>query len=183
MGTVVTAAMVLSGCTKTPKESWAYNYEPDKAILNFWDDGTADLDGEKYKSYTKSDEFIELTRADGSTLKMRYSVNDKGVMTLYRKAVYEYQGEGLHEGIIGYWKEKDGRLTFEFTVKGTFLEDTIMPGHYEILDEEEGYVRLTYNDPYPDTYIYCEVDGDTLTVDYPWPMVPTTDEAETNPKG
>ena len=178
----VTLITFLGGCAKTPKESWAYNYEPDKAILNLWGDGTADLDGERFKSYTKTDDYIELTRSDGSTLKMRYYM-DGDTMNLYRKTVYEYQGTGLHEGIIGYWKEKDGRLAFEFTTKGTFLEDTIMPGHYEILDEEQGYVKLMYNDHYYDTYIYCEVDGDTLTVDYPWPMVQTVDEAETNPKG
>ena len=179
----VTVILSLSGCTKAPKESWAYNYEPQKAVLNLYDDGTAEFQGEKYTSYSKSDEFYELTKSDGSVLKMRY-VMDGDVMNLYIKAVYKYQGTGEHEGILGYWlEEKDGRLTFEFTDKGTFLEDRIMPGHYTVVDEETGYVKLMYNDHYYDTYIYCEVDGDTLTVDYPWPMVETNDKAETNPKG
>ena len=50
------------------------------------------------------------------------------------------------------------------------MEDGFFSGTYEV-NETEGTVTLTYNDDIDETVIYYSVSGDTLTIEYPWPMV------------
>ena len=102
---------------------------------------------------------------------MRF-IPDGDQMLLYETAVYQYQGEGAPDGVIGNWKQVGGNLAFEFTENGTFREDYYSPGRYYV-DEENGIIKLVYNDMYEDTYIFYSVDGDILSVDYPWPVVKT----------
>ena len=158
-------ALGLAGCGRT--ERWAYNHDPDTEILSLSGNGKAVFNGERY-SYEKTDEFIILT-GNGDDIRMRY-VMDGDEMLLYQKAEYEYAGEGERNGIIGVWKQVDGNWSYEFTEKGTFNEDSYSPGYYD-LSEEDGTIRLMYNDHYADTIIYYELDGDRLTVDYPWRLV------------
>ena len=40
-------------------------------------------------------------------------------------------------------------------------------------DEEAGTIKLMYDDPIEDTLLYYSIDGDDMTIDYPWPMVKT----------
>ena len=146
---IVTCLSVISltlaaGCSGTNTEEWAYIHDAQTTILSLSDNGKAVFNDIKY-----TDQYL-----------------------LYEKAVYQYQGEGEPDGLIGYWQEVDGYLSFEFTENGTFREDYYSPGYY-FVDEEKGIVKLVYNDMYPDTYIYYSIDGDILTVDYPWPVVRT----------
>ena len=103
---------------------------------------------------------------------MRFVPDGENQKLLYETFVYEYTGEGEPSGVLGTWQEVNGNLSFEFTDKGTFREDYYSPGYYSV-DEENGVIKLVYNDHYADTYIYYKLDGRFLTVDYPWPVVPT----------
>ena len=69
----------------------------------------------------------------------------------------------------------DEKYSYEFTEKGTFYEDQNFPGHYQV-DESDHSIKLMYNDQFEDTYLYYSLDGDVLTIEYPWSMVPTESE-------
>lgn len=162
--------LCIAGCSKTQTQEWAYIHDKATTILSLSDNGKAVFNGEKY-TYTLENNFLTLTDKDGNVTTMRF-IPDGDQYLLYETAVYEYKGEGEPDGVIGYWQEIDGYLSFEFTDKGTFREDYYSPGYYTV-DEENGIIKLVYNDMYADTYIYYQVDGNILTVDYPWPVVPT----------
>ncbi len=162
--------MLMAGCSKATKQEWAYIHEPGETVLTLSDNGKAEFKGVKY-TYTLENDYLTLTDKDGNEIGMRF-VPDGDRMFLYEPAVYEYTGEGEPDGIIGFWQEVGGNLSFEFTDKGTFREDYYSPGYY-VVDEEQGMIQLIYNDMYPDTFIYYHLDGNILTVEYPWPMVPT----------
>ena len=52
------------------------------------------------------------------------------------------------------------------------MEDGYFPGTYTV-DEESGSFRLHYaGGQLDDTVCYFTLDGDALTVEYPWRMVP-----------
>ena len=170
--------MLLSGCTNEPaepeetvtSEEWAYIYDAGTTVLELKSNGQAIFEGVDY-TYTLSDNILSLTDKAGKVTEMRF-IPDGDQMLLYETAVYQYQGEGAPDGVIGNWKQVGGNLAFEFTDKGTFREDYYSPGRYTI-DEENGIIKLVYNDMYEDTYIYYSVEGDILSVDYPWPVVKT----------
>jgi len=167
----VISLTVTAGCSKTNTEEWAYIHDAQTTILSLSDNGKAVFNDIKY-TYTLENDILTLTDKDGNVTSMRFIPNGDDQYLLYEKAVYQYQGEGEPDGLIGYWQEVDGYLSFEFTENGTFREDYYSPGYY-FVDEEKGIVKLVYNDMYPDTYIYYSIDGDILTVDYPWPVVRT----------
>ena len=162
--------MILAGCSDASKQEWAYIHEPGVTILTLYDNGKAEYKDHRY-TYTLENDYLTLTDKEGYEIGMRF-VPDGDTMLLYETAVYEYTGEGEPDGIIGFWQEVDGNLSFEFTDKGTFREDYYSPGYY-VNDEEQGMIQLIYNDMYPDTFIYYHIDGKILTVEYPWPVVPT----------
>ncbi|MCR4792134.1 MAG: hypothetical protein K5871_05250 [Lachnospiraceae bacterium] len=168
------AACLMTGCSKKQAEEWAYIHDPQTTILSLSDDGKAVLHDVKY-TYTLADNILTLTDKDGNVSNMRFIPDGDDQYLLYETAVYEYKGEGEPDGLIGYWQQVDGFLSFEFTENGTFREDYYSPGHY-FNDEENGIVKLVYNDMYPDTYIYYSIEGNILTVDYPWPVVRTVKE-------
>ncbi len=131
-------------------------------------DGKAVYKGNTYE-YSKDEQFFTLTDEQGNVLKMRYT-EDKDGMLLYETTTYQYAGEGEADGLIGLWENESQHWSYEFTVKGTFLEDGVFPGYY-ILDEEAGTIKLIYNDHFEDTYVYYSIEDGELTVEYPWPMV------------
>ena len=163
--------MLMSGCAGKTVEEWAYNHDPGTTILKLSSDGKAEFLGVKY-SYTLADDVLTLTAADGTVTSMRFIPDGENQKLLYETFVYEYTGEGEPSGVLGTWQEVNGNLSFEFTDKGTFREDYYSPGYYSV-DEENGVIKLVYNDHYADTYIYYKVEGRYLTVDYPWTVVPT----------
>lgn len=166
---LVCALLALTGCGKGEswEERWAYIHDTETEILCLGSDGKAEYKGEKY-SYTKDDQYIELTDGSGKPLKMRY-VMDGEQMLLYEKTVYTYSGNEQGDGVIGLWKQENG-WSFEFTNKGTFCEDTYFTGHYSV-DEENAVIKLMYNDRFVDTYLYYRIEGNQLYIEYPWAMV------------
>lgn len=172
---VLLVAFLFSGCG-TPKlqgemvGKWYYIYDTEKVGMNIKENGTAVLDGEKYECSFDSDR-IYLKDKKGYTQGYRYSVEGQGQIYLYKPAIYRYQGAETQNGLVGVWVDtENGRSNFEFTAEGTFREDSYIPGYYSV-DEENGTIKLVYNDQYYDTTIYYTIKDDCLMVEYPWPMV------------
>lgn len=177
---------VLNGCGKKV-ESWAYNHEPDKEILALYDNGKATFKEEKYK-YTKDDEFITLTDKAGNATKMHYNTNENGIV-LYEIEKYtacegtDSNGNKVDfspeekQGVVGYWLHENGKSSFVFSNDGRFKEDNSFGGQYTV-DEASGQIKLMYDADFrfEDAFLYYTVDGDSLTIEYPWPMVPTAKE-------
>lgn len=170
LAAVIMITVMFAGCGKA--EHWAYNHEPDKDALVLYGNGKAELDGEEF-TYTKNDSVISLTDASGNTVDHRY-INDEAHSQIYfyKPEVYHRGEEEKGEGIIGVWTHENGRNLFQFTKEGSFSEENIFFGHY-LLDEEAGTIKLMYDDPIEDTLLYYLIDGDDMTIDYPWPMVKT----------
>ncbi|WP_026527925.1 hypothetical protein [Butyrivibrio sp. VCD2006] len=175
----ITALLILpTGCGSKKIESWAYTHEPDKETIALYDNGKAVFKGENY-TYTKDDSWITLTDKSKNELKLRYEMNGEG-MTLYEKSTYkldksaenaETENNGDGESIIGTWVQDNG-WSYVFTPEGEFSEEGIFFGHYSV-DDEKSCIRLMYNDPIEDAFLYYTLNGDELTVDYPWPMTKT----------
>ena len=163
---VLLTVSILSGCgSKT--EKWAYIHDPDVEIIALSDNGKADYKGSDY-TYTKDDSYIKLKDANGEELSLRYEMNGDQ-MTLYEKSTYTRQGEAGDGGIVGVWTQDNG-WSYQFTEEGSFSEENIFFGHYSV-DESTSCIKLMYDDPIEDAYLYYTLEGDKLTVDYPWPMV------------
>ena len=164
------AALILTACGNTQEGplsgKYAYIHDTEKAALVFRGDKVT-LDGTKY-SYTVDGEFVLLTR-NGKTTPMRF-LETKDGMYIYKTTVYTLTNGDVGKGILGKWDNAENKWSFEFNDKAEFLEDGIFAGHY-FNDEEAGTFKLMYNDPVEDTVCYYTVDGETLTVEYPWPMV------------
>lgn len=146
---------------------WAYIHDTEKTIISIGNNGKAEYEGEKYK-FTSDDNFIYLLK-DNKESKFRYELNKDGFL-FYISTDYEYKGEGTPEGIIGEWVNRNNKWYYEFTEEGTFNEDGFFQGHYTI-DTDNSRIKLAYNDHFVDTYIYYSLNGNTLTIEYPWQMV------------
>ena len=164
--TSLLTALLLGGCGATSEE-WAYVHDPSTEVLRLSDNGKAEYKGDSY-SYTQDDNFIKLTSKKGETLTLRYEKEDDN-MILYEKSTYSYNGDEPSDGIVGLWTQDNG-WSYQFTEDGKFSEENIFFGHY-VVDTEKSCIRLMYDDPIEDAYLYYTLDGDKLTVDYPWPMV------------
>ena len=159
--------------TKSDGESWAYNYEPGTEVLWLGNDGSAVFKGAACR-YEKDENYITLKAETGESLKFRYGMK-KDDLVIYEATAYHYvSGNATEENpLIGLWQGgAEDRLSYEFTDKGTYLEDGIFPGHYSV-DGEQGTIKLMYNDHFEDTYIYYSFDDGKLVIEYPWPMVKT----------
>lgn len=157
------------GCGEKDKffGKWTYNYDTEKVIIDFKTGGKVDYKGTAY-TYVDKDGVLEFSSKD-ETFERKYKF-DGDVMYVYEPMTYHYQGEGDADGLIGYWLADNGRSNYEFTTEGTFREDSYIPGRY-FVNEEEGTILCIYNDQYYDTIIYYVLDGNTLTVEYPWAML------------
>ena len=160
--------LTVTGCGGTA-ESWAYDYEPATEILNLGGNGKAVYKGEKYSKYVKDGEFITLSGKDGE-LKIRYEM-DKDNMILYEESTYTRSGDEGSSGVIGKWTQDNG-WAFSFDANGQFVEDGFFGGHYSV-NEENGTIKLMYSDPIPDAILYYSLEGDRLTIAYPWTLVKT----------
>ena len=154
--------------------SWAAIYEEGKEVLAFYTDGSAVYKDIKYDSYTIDDKFI--TFKSDEELKCRYLMKRKK-MLLYdtkeykRDRSFEEYKDVPDDSVVGYWA-LDENVSFEFTEKGSFYEDRNFPGYY-IVNEDDHSIKLMYNDHFEDIYLYYEIDGDTMKLEYPWSLVQT----------
>ena len=164
----VFTAFVLGGCGKKT-ESWAYIHEPSKEILALYDNNKAEYKGEEY-NYSKDDAYILLKDKSGEETKYRY-IPDGDKMIFYETSTYKRDASTPGKGIVGLWTQDNGWL-YQFTEQGTFSEENIFYGHYAV-DEDAHTIKLMYDDPIEDAILYYSLDGDELTIDYPWPMVHT----------
>ena len=149
---LIMAMLIPVGCGEKKTESWAYDYE----------------------TYVKDDDSITLTDKDGNSVEHRYYM-DSDKMVFYIASVYDYKGDGAPEGIVGNWES--GRNIFRFTSEPSleFSEEDIFYGHYSV-DKDNSSIKLMYSDPIPDVTLYYSLDGNKLTIDYPWPLVKTQKE-------
>lgn len=168
----------LYGCGSKTAEKWAYIHEPDKEALVLYDNGKAVYKDTEY-SYTTDDTHYTLTDKNGNTTKIRY-VMDGDRMILYETSVYTRDAEEPGSGVAGKWIHENGRNMFRFTKDGQFDEDGYFYGHYNV-KENEGTIKLMYSDPLQDCILYYSLNGDELTIEYPWPMVRVGEK--TNEKG
>ena len=159
--------LLMTGCGKKT-ESWAYIHEPEKEAMALYDDGKAVYKGDSY-SYTRDDNFFHLTKK-GKTLDLRYAKEGDGLL-LYEKTAYKPVEGKPHEGIVGSWVQDNG-WSYVFTPDGQFSEEDIFFGHYSV-DEENACIRLMYDDPIEDAYLYYDLTDEGLVIDYPWPMTKT----------
>lgn len=178
LGMVLTVSCTLLGCgSKSDKKlegplvgEWAYIHDTETTAFEIKENGTAKLDGTSY-DVSFDDKRITLTDKKGNAQSLLYVMNGDKNMFLYKISTYKYQGTDTPNGLIGVWIDTvNGNSSFEFTENGTFREDSYIPGYYTV-NEAEGSILFVYNDMYEDTTIYYKLDGDILTVEYPWPMV------------
>ena len=169
---VLTAALVilmplLAGC-QTTTEEWAYVHEPEEEVLSLSSDGKAVYKDIEY-TYTKDDSYIHLKGKSSEDLDLRYVI-DGDKMILYEKAEYFREGGNTEDGVFGLWMQENRRNLFQFNKDGKFSEENIFFGHFG-LDQDNGIIKLMYDEPMQDAILYYTLDGDTLTIEYPWPMV------------
>ena len=163
----VLALLIITGCGAT-SEQWAYNHEPEDMILELFSNGKAEYKGDSYK-YTKDDSYIHLKDKNGNTTDIRY-VMDGEEMLFFESSVYHREGGSTEDGIFGQWKQDEGSEFFQFTKDGKFSEDNIFFGKYG-LDKDAGTIKLMYSEPLQDTILYYTLDGDSVTIEYPWRLV------------
>ena len=165
--------LLLAGCgggnvnsyTQKLAGNWANTYDENVVDVVFRRNATAVYEGREC-TFTADEQYITLTGDDGRETRLRYAFEGK-TLYLYKEAKYSCTD---HDGIVGLWTGDNGKWSYEFTENGTFKEDGYFPGYYTV-DESAGTFKLIYNDHFEDTVCYFTIDGDVLTVDYPWPMV------------
>lgn len=157
----------LTGCGKTAFEGeWAYIHDDQTVALKIHG-SQAELDGVKCKA-TMNEDVLVLKAKDGTVYEIESGDKD-GEITLYKYTTYVYDGEGEPQDLIGTWTSSEN-WSFEFTDDGTFKEDGYFPGFF-IDNKEDHTFSLIYNDHFIDTVCGYTIDGNQLTVRYPWPMV------------
>jgi hypothetical protein len=175
---LVLAIMLLGvGCGKTSVQQnlyekallgdWAYIHDLDTTQASFHEDGTAKFEGQKY-TYTCDEEKIHLTDKKDATKDLRYVLNGEQ-MVVYIPGTYTIQDDSKGEGIVGVWYCEEKKWTYEFTDKGTFMEDGALTGYY-MVDEQAGTVKLVYGEALEDTVFYYKLTEDGLFIEYPWLM-------------
>ena len=170
--------VVLSvGCVKTTIKQnsyeqalvgkWAYTHDLKKTVANFKTDGNAYFEGKKY-TYSSDGAFISLENSSDEALNLRY-VQNEDKMYVYIQSTYTRETAENADGIVGVWYCEDKKWTFEFTDKGTFMEDGALTGYY-MVDEDAGTVKLMYGEALEDTVFYYKLSENELHVEYPWLM-------------
>ncbi|MCR5421412.1 MAG: hypothetical protein K6E98_10410 [Lachnospiraceae bacterium] len=163
---------VLSACGGTV-ERWAYVHEPETAVLSFKSNGKAIYKDKEYQ-YTKDDSYIHLKgKGDIEDQDLRYIV-DGDKMILYESSTYQRKDGSSEDGVFGVWVQDNG-WEFQFTKDGKFSEENIFYGHYS-LDKNNRTIKLMYDEPLEDAILYYELNGNELTIEYPWPMTKAVEE-------
>lgn len=158
---------------------WAFNYEPTVSALQVLEDGTAVWNGAAY-TWEDDGETLTLTRedaeADEEPVKLRYLADGEKVF-IYLPASYIRIAKDRDDEIFGAWvQEGASRSSFIFEKSMQFMEDETFVGSFEV-DAEAGTFTLHYIPNYfDDTTCYFTWDGDSMTVEYPWTIVPTQAE-------
>lgn len=150
--------------------NWAYSYAPGISVLTVAKDGTAVWEGERY-TWEDDGKYLLLRKdTDGEIILLRYDVAESK-MLIYPPRKYTRIAETAGEGITGTWKEdaENSSSSFVFTTAGKFLEDSNFPGDYIVEDDT---FTLQYQANFEDTRCWFVQDGDTMTVEYPWPVIP-----------
>ena len=168
---ILTVILIFSftACGKNASATgkWAYNYEPETTVLEVRRNGQAVYNGASY-SCKDDGQFLVLSSA-GEELHLRYLLKD-GDMLLYIPTEYGYSGEGTPKDLTGLWQTGDKKWSFEFTEDGRFSEDGLFSGNFTA-DKGSSTFTLIYNEDFADTVCYYSINGNTLTVEYPWTMV------------
>lgn len=147
---------------------WAYIHEPQEMVAVFKENGSAEFEKSKYQ-FSSDGQFINLVDDTNENLKLRYlQNNDK--MYVYIQGLYTREEGTEGEGIVGVWRCEGKNWTFEFSAKGTFMEEGAMTGYYEV-DEAAGTVKLMYGEALEDTIFYYKLTDEGLFVEYPWLMI------------
>ncbi len=147
---------------------WYYSHDEKEPAAVFSKNGSAKFEGKKYQ-YTCDGEYINLSDKKGNVKRLRYlSEGDK--MYVYIQSTYTRQPEVEGLGIVGLWLCEEKKWTFEFTDKGTFMEDGALTGYYEV-DEEAQTVKLMYLEALEDTVFFYGLTENELSVEYPWLMI------------
>ena len=176
---IILFALGISGCGKQEIQQnadeialqgeWYYVHDESETVAVFSADGSAKFEGVKYQ-YTCDGEYINLTDKDGAVKKLRYMTDGDKKMYVYIQSTYTRQPEGNDSGIVGVWRCEAEGWAYEFTDKGTFMEDDVLTGYYEV-NEESHTIKLMYEKSLADTIFYYELAGDELSVEYPWLMI------------
>lgn len=146
---------------------WCYVHDEDAVVAEFSEDGSAEFEGEEYR-YTSDSQYINLSSEDGTVKKLRY-LPEGTDMYIYIQSVYTRKDGNGGESIVGVWYCEDKGWSFEFTNKGTFMEDGVLTGYYEV-DEEAKTIKLMYETALEDTVFYFERTENGLAIEYPWLM-------------
>ena len=185
----LTLVLMLAACTTddpeeergSVTEQWAYMEDDKTPCLKLYEDGTAAFREArftagtkltKYKSYEWTDTTLKLTAEDGTVTEMRY-YDTESKRYLYQKLTYDfYKGEDK-DTLIGAWI-RDNEWSFQFSDKGTFLEDGLWAGYYTV--GEDHSIKLVYDTQgaFPDTTLYYSLENGKLILDYPFGMVKMT---------
>ncbi len=150
---------------------WAYNYEPAVSVLTVREDGTARWNDAEY-AWEEDGTFLLLKNEEGETVSLRY-LADGDKLLVFLPGTYTRTAKDKDEEIFGAWK-KDGSYgnSFVFEKDMRFMEDGTFVGIFE-LDPEAGTFTLKYQPAiFEDTTCYFVQEGDRMTVEYPWTMVP-----------
>lgn len=155
---------------------WAYAHDLTSMQAQFTENGDAVFEGNNF-TFTSDGEFITLkstndgkkdTVGNNHDLTLRYVQKDDQ-MYVYVQGTYERTYGNTDDGIVGVWMCHDKKWSFEFTDKGTFMEDGALTGYYEV-NEDNGTVKLMYGEALEDTIFYYQLSEDTLFIEYPWLM-------------
>lgn len=160
--------LVFAGCGASKgrlEGKWAYIHDDKNPVLVITGD-KATYEGEQYTCTVGES---SITLKSGETEIVIPYIEDGKDLLIYKTTTYKYQGKNQPEGIVGQWKA-DNNWEFEFTDEGTFKEDGYFPGYY-VVDEDTSSFKLIYNDHFEDTVCYYSINGDELTIQYPWKMV------------
>lgn len=162
--------VLLSACSREApltEKKWAYRDSPSETVLKVTGRGI-EFEDTVYE-LAKDGEFDRLVPKKSNEPALRAHI-DEDSMVLFRRFTYGRYGEDSSDGFRGAWQCTDGGNYFIFGEDGRFLEDGIFAGTYTL--SEDAFV-LTYDGPFESTSCFYTLEGDLLTVEYPWVLVPT----------
>ncbi len=171
------AALTVSAAAEGfPAGDWAFGSDPGTSVLRLNEDGTAVYQNTEY-TFEDDGEVLSLKDAEGEVLRLRYRVTEKNKW-LYVTMNYTRKEGTTGEDLQGVWNlDGSEKAFFEFSAKNTFLEDGVFTGTYKV-DYENHSFTLIYPMLFDDTVCYFTIDGQHMTVEYPWSVVETQEVTE-----